>query len=128
VERTWVEAAESLPTGKSIQASQLIVKTGPRFPFDATLIETIAELVGRRPVRTLTPGSAIFPAMLAIAHDVERGDLVSVEVKVGAAVLDFDATAESSGRAGDSILIKNPDNGRSFLAKIQNKNHVLVER
>ena len=128
VDRTWVEAAEPLPTGKSILASQLIVKTGPRFPFDSTLIETIDELVGRRPVRTLTPGSPIIPAMLAIAHDVERGDLVAVEVKVGGAVLDFDATAESSGRAGDSILIKNPENGHSFLAKIQNKNHVLVER
>ena len=128
VERTWVEAAEPLPTGKSILASQLIVKTGPRFPFDPTLIETIDELVGRRPVRSLIPGNPIIPAMLAIAHDVERGDLVAVEVKVGGAILDFDATAESSGRAGDSILIKNPDNGRSFLAKIQNKNHVLVER
>ena len=66
--------------------------------------------------------------MLAIAHDVERGDLVAVEVKVGGAILDFEATAESSGRAGDSILIKNPDNGRSFQAKIQDKGHVLVEK
>ncbi len=38
----------------------------------------------------------------------ERGDRVAVEVKVGGAILDFDATAESSGRAGDSILIKTP--------------------
>jgi flagella basal body P-ring formation protein FlgA len=66
--------------------------------------------------------------MLTIAHDVERGDLVAVEVKVGGAILDFEATAESSGRAGESILIKNPDNGHSFQAKIQDKGHVLVEK
>jgi flagella basal body P-ring formation protein FlgA len=53
---------------------------------------------------------------------------VEVEVKVGAAILDFAATAESSGRTGDSIMVKNPDNGHTFQAKIQDKGHVLVER
>ena len=128
VEQTWVEALESLPTGKPIEASQLIVKTGPRFPIDTAFLESLNALVGRRPVRTLSPGTPIVAAMLTIAHDVERGDLVAVEVKVGGAILDFEATAESSGRAGESILIKNPDNGHSFQAKIQDKGHVLVEK
>jgi flagella basal body P-ring formation protein FlgA len=128
VERTWVEAGETLAVGKAIDASQLNLRTGPRFPFDPPLIESTAALVGRKPVRTLAAGTAIAPAMLAIAHDVERGDRVEVEVKVGRAILDFSATAESSGRAGDSISVKNPENGRSFQAKIQNKGHVLVER
>lgn len=128
VERTWVEAAEPLASGKPIEASQLILKTGPRFPFDSALIESLDQVAGRRPVRTLSAGTAIAPAMLTIAHDVERGDLVAVEVKVGGAILDFEATAETSGRTGDSILIKNPENGRSFQAKIQDKKHVLVEK
>jgi flagella basal body P-ring formation protein FlgA len=128
VERAWVEAAEPLATGKPIEASQLILKSGPRFPFDTALIESLNVVAGRRPVRNLIPGIPITPAMLTIAHDVERGDLVAVEVKVGNAILDFEATAESSGRAGESILIKNPDNGRSFQAKIQDKGHVLVEK
>ncbi len=128
VERTWVEAAEPLPVGKPIEASQLIVKTGPRFPFDSAVIESLTVLIGRRPVRTLSPGTPILSAMLTIAHDIERGDLVAVEVKVGGAILDFEATAESSGRVGESILMKNPENGRSFQAKIQDKGHVTVER
>jgi flagella basal body P-ring formation protein FlgA len=128
VERSWVEAGETLAVGKAIDASELNVKTGPRFPFDPTLVESIQALVGRRPARTLPAGTAIAPAMLTVAHDVERGDRVEVEVKVGAAILDFEATAESSGRTGDSIMIKNPENGRTFQAKIQNKGHVLVER
>ena len=33
VERTWVEAAETLVTGKGIEPGQLNLKTGPRFPF-----------------------------------------------------------------------------------------------
>jgi flagella basal body P-ring formation protein FlgA len=128
VQRTWVEAGETLAVGKAIEASQLNVKTGPRFPFDTTFIESMQVLVGRRPVRTLAAGTPIAPAMLTIAHDVERGDRVEVEVTVGRAILDFEATAESSGRTGDSIMVKNPENGRSFQAKIQDKGHVLVER
>jgi flagella basal body P-ring formation protein FlgA len=128
VKRTWVEAAETLVTGKAIEAAQLNLKTGPRFPFDTTLIESISSVVGRRPVRTLAPGTAIALTLLTMAHDIERGDTVAVEVKVGNAILDFEATAESSGRSGESILIKNPENGRSFQAVIQDKGHVLVEK
>jgi flagella basal body P-ring formation protein FlgA len=128
VQRTWVEAGETLAVGKAIEASQLNVRTGPRFPFDPPLVESMQVLVGRKPSRTLAAGTAVALAMLAIAHDVERGDRVEVEVTVGRAVLEFEATAESSGRAGESILVKNPDNGHSFLAKIQNKGHVVVER
>ncbi len=130
VERTWVEAAETLAVGKAIEASQLSVKTGPRFPFDTSLVESPSQVLGRPTAasRTISAGTAIAQAMLTMAHDVERGDKVAVEVKVGGAILDFEATAESSGRTGDSILVKNPDNGHSFLAKIQNKGHVVVER
>lgn len=128
VERTWVEASESLTSGKPIEVSQLVVKSGARFPLDTGLIATTGLVVGRRPVRTLAAGTVIAPAMLMIAHDVERGDRVAVEVIVGGAILDFDATADSSGRTGETIMIKNPDNGRSFLAKIQDKGHVLVQK
>jgi flagella basal body P-ring formation protein FlgA len=128
VERTWVEASDTLLTGKAIEPSQLILKTGPRFPFDSAFIESISLAAGRRPVRTLAVGTPIAPVMLTVAHDIERGDTVAVEVKVGGAILAFDATAESSGRAGESIMIKNPENGRSFQAKIQDKGHVVVEK
>jgi flagella basal body P-ring formation protein FlgA len=128
VERTWIEAGETLAVGKAIEASQLSVKTGPRFPFDPPLVESIQVLVGRKPSRTLAAGTPIALPMLTVAHDVERGDRVEVEVTVGAAILDFVATAESSGKSGDSIMVKNPENGRTFQAKIQNKGHVLVER
>jgi flagella basal body P-ring formation protein FlgA len=128
VDRTWIEAAETLVAGKAIDTSQLRVKTGPRFPFDTALIESSSLVAGRRPVRTLAAGTPIASAMLTIAHDIERGDRIAVEVKVGSAILDFEATAESSGRAGEPILVKNPENGRSFQAVIQDKGHVLVEK
>ena len=128
VQRTWVETTDNLATGKAIELSQLIVKTGPRFPFEPVLMTSLESVVGRRAARTLPAGTPITAAMLTIAHDIERGDMVAVEVRVGAATLAFEAKAEGSGRAGESIMIKNPENGKSFLAKIQDKGHVLVER
>jgi flagella basal body P-ring formation protein FlgA len=128
VEKTWVEAAETLPMGKTVSASQLLVRTGPRFPFEPPLLATLDEATGRKPTRTLAMGVALAAGMLATAHEVERGDIIAVEVKVGGATLAFQATAESSGRTGDQVMVKNPENGKTFLAKIQGKGHVLVER
>jgi flagella basal body P-ring formation protein FlgA len=128
VQRTWVETTDNLAMGKAIEPSQLIVKTGPRFPFEPALMLSLETVVGRRAARTLPSGTPITAAMLTIAHDIERGDMVAVEVRVGAATLAFEAKAEGSGRTGESIIIKNPDNGKAFLAKIQDKGHVLVER
>jgi len=128
IEKTWVEAADTLVAGKTIEPSQLKMKTGPRFPFEVPLLDSLELAAGKRPARTLPSGTPIAAGMLAVAHEVERGDIVAVEVRAGAAVLAFQATAESSGRKGDSVMVKNPENGRSFLARIQDKGRVLVER
>jgi hypothetical protein len=60
--------------------------------------------------------------------EVGRGDRVAVEVHSGAARLAFEAKAESSGHAGDSVLVRNPENGRLFQAKVEGKGKVLVQR
>jgi hypothetical protein len=60
--------------------------------------------------------------------EVERGDRVAVEVHSGAARLAFEAKAESSGRAGHSVLVRNPENDRLFQAKVEGKGKVLVQR
>lgn len=62
------------------------------------------------------------------APEVARGDEVAVVVQSGAARLAFDAKAESSGHAGDSVLVRNPENGRLFQAKVEGKGKVLVQR
>jgi flagella basal body P-ring formation protein FlgA len=66
--------------------------------------------------------------MLAAPRDVERGDQVAVEVSSGGARLAFEATAESSGRAGDSIVIRNPANGGMFQARVEAKGKVSVKK
>jgi flagella basal body P-ring formation protein FlgA len=123
-----VEAAEVLESAKPIAESQLVLKKGPRFPFDAPAINSLDVAAGRRPVRTLASGTAITAAMLLAPHDVERGETVRVEVLSGGAMLELDATAETAGSAGESIILRNPQSGKRFTAKIQGKGKVLVER
>ena len=66
--------------------------------------------------------------MLIAPHEVERGSTVSVQVISGDASISFDATAESSGRTGESVLIRNPENGRYFQARVEGKGKVSVKK
>lgn len=59
-----------------------------------------------RPVRRLAP------------RDIKAGDEVRVVVRMGAARLTLDALAETSGRVGERILLKNRESGRRFAAVV----------
>jgi hypothetical protein len=65
---------------------------------------------------------------VAETREVERGERIEVEVRSGAARLAFTATAASSGRDGDSVLVRNPDNGRLFSARVLGKGKVLINK
>jgi hypothetical protein len=61
-------------------------------------------------------------------REVERGQRVSVEVSSGATRLRFQAEAASAGRTGESVVVKNPENGHLFSAKVQGKGKVVIQR
>lgn len=126
--QTWVESKEPLESGKPIAEDQLILQTASRFPFGPAPLASIAAAAGRIPTRTIKPGEPIFATMLVAPHEVERGDKVTVEVSVGEAKLSFEATAQTSGRAGALVLIRNPESGRNFQARVEGKGKVLVTK
>jgi hypothetical protein len=70
-------------------------------------------------------GSALSPVA---PHEVERGDSVRVEVSAGNVMLGFDGSAETAGRAGDFILVKNPSTGRRLRARVESKGKVRISR
>jgi flagella basal body P-ring formation protein FlgA len=86
----------------------------------------IGDMCFERPA--VTQGMKSQTRIAPAAPEVERGDSVTVEVRSGAARLAFDAKAESSGRAGDSVLVRNPENGHLFQARVEGKGKVLVQR
>jgi hypothetical protein len=60
-------------------------------------------------------------------REVERGDAVEVEVLSGATVLKFEAHAESGGKTGQTVSIRNPASGARFSARVAAKGRVIVD-
>ncbi len=87
--------------------------------------------VGRRVRRAIPAHTPLVPQLLALRRDIERGDSVEVELPVrefpggesgseiaGETSATLTAQAESPGRAGEMILLKNPLTGRRFSSKV----------
>jgi len=127
-EQNWIEAIQPLAPGKPIGAEQLGIRSGSRSPYGPAPIGAVEIAAGRTPNRSIRAGEAIFPSMLSIPHDVERGQTVHVEAASGDAKISFDAVAQSSGRAGESVLVRNPENGRYFQARVEAKGKVSVAK
>jgi hypothetical protein len=65
-------------------------------------------------------------AKVRITADVNRGEMVHVEVRSGAAVVAFDAEAQSSGAAGQTITLLNPISKRRFPARVEGRGRASV--
>jgi flagella basal body P-ring formation protein FlgA len=130
--RIWVTgkrlvAIENLEAGRPIQASEVSVETAELPPFANTAAESVEQVVGKLPRRTIRAGQPVEAGMLETPPAVERGDTVNVAVSSGAAQLSFQALAESSGRTGDTILLRNPESGRRFKGRIESRGKVVVD-
>jgi flagella basal body P-ring formation protein FlgA len=127
-EQSWVEAGTAIPPSRVIAADQLILRTGPRFPFGPSPIASIDAAIGKKTSRAIRPGEPIFSNMLIAPHDVERGEKVDVEVSVGEALITFAAVAETAGRIGETVLLRNPENDRYFQARIESRGKVSIRK
>jgi len=120
-------AVESLPAGRPVRAEQVRLAPLEWFPLSETPTQDTGLVVGRVPRRAIPAGAPILPAALMPAQQIERGDTVTVDVSSGAAQLRFAARAESSGSAGESVLLRNPSNGRTFSGRVEAKGRVTVD-
>jgi hypothetical protein len=73
-------------------------------------------------------GSTAANSSTAKPRDIERGDQITVEVTSGAARLAFPATAQSGGSRGDSVLVRNLENGHLLQAKVIANGKVLIHK
>src|SRR5580698_5013306 len=83
----------------------------------------ISASVTRRAVRI---GLPFFRSELIEPFQVQRGDLVDVTAIAGAAQLHVPALAQTPGRQGDLITLKNAHSGKYFRARIEGKDKALV--
>ena len=121
-----VVAVESLRAGQPVEPRQLRLETSRGFPMPAKLAGSIGQVAGRLLLRPVPAGSPIHLDQLKVPFDVSRGDVVDVEVRSGAARLSFSGRAETDGRSGDMVAIRNEGSKRLFQARVNGKGKALV--
>jgi flagella basal body P-ring formation protein FlgA len=124
--RRQVIALRDLAPGQPIQAQDLTEQQVEAFPAADPPITSIEQAAGSLPRRAIKAGQPLYAAFLKIPNDVDRGEMVSVEVTSGAARLWFEARAETAGRKGDPVYVRNPISGRRFTALVEGKGKVVV--
>ena len=123
---TRVVATELILPGETVAPNQVRLETYDDFPLRNDIARNLDEVVGRMPRRALREGLPVFRADLIEPFQVKRGDLVQVTAISGAAQLSMPAVAETPGRQGDTISLKNPQSGKIFHARIEGKDKALL--
>lgn len=118
VDQQVVVATETLSPGKPITERSIRVEHYRGFPLSAEFTAQVSDIVGLAPRKTVAPGTRISRASLAAALAVEKGQTVDVDVVSGSARVKFTATAQSSARQGDRIILENPTTHRRFSAQL----------
>ena len=121
-----VVAMADLKPGQPVEPGQILEQTREEFPASGDFAVTADQVAGKWPRLALRAGSEVRLDQLADAKDVARGERVRVEVVEGAARLEFEGIAESSGSAGETIAVRNPDTNRRFRARVEGKGRVSV--
>ncbi|MFB3826433.1 MAG: flagellar basal body P-ring formation chaperone FlgA [Bryobacteraceae bacterium] len=123
-----VVAAGPLLPGRPIEAAQLREETAETVPSSTPWVAGVEEAIGRKPRRRIAAGAPLRLDLLEAPRQVERGDLVTVRVENGAAVLTLRAWAESAGNRGDAVRLRNPESNRLFTARIEGAGRAKVSR
>ena len=122
---TRVVALEALGPGVAVEPTKVRLETYDDFPLRNDIARQLEEVVGRVPRRTIRPGP-VLRGDLDAPFQVERGETVAVTAIAGAAQLKMAALAETRGRQGDVITLKNPQSGKRFRARVAGKGQAVV--
>ena len=128
-----IVAREALPAGQLIRADQVAVEPRAvsiralRWPLPDVRSgnqavggrsSSLAAAVGKIPLRRIEAGDIIPLHLLREPPAVHARDTIRVETVEGSVRLSVAARAETSGRLGDRIVVRNLDSGRRFLAVV----------
>jgi flagella basal body P-ring formation protein FlgA len=115
-------AVETLPAGRPILRAEVREEDyegPPGFP-------DLSQVLGRTPRRSIPAGAVIEVQWLEAPADVARGERVQVEVRSGRTRLLLEGQAQSSGRRGAVIAVRNPANGKVFRATVADRGRVTL--
>ncbi len=121
-----VVAVRDLSAGETIGSADVEVRIADVFPTVDPPIDEIEAVVGATLRRSVRNGAPLHRAELRLPNDVERGQIIRVEVTSGTAYIRFDGRAETAGRRGDRILVENPASRKRFSAVVAGPSHAIV--
>jgi flagella basal body P-ring formation protein FlgA len=127
VSMTRVVATHPITAGDTILASKIRLETADEFPFTEGPARSADDVVDRVSRRSITEGSPISRLALAQPFAIAKGDTITVEAKNGAAHISIEGKAESAGRAGEMISVRNVTSGKIFRARVDGKGKASVQ-
>lgn len=125
-ERDVVVAREAITANAPIRAEQLAIERRRVCADDGLALRGTEEVIGMTVSRSLRAGEMLTPRHLARPREVKAGDAVAVEVSTGAAKLTLQAKAETAGRRGERITLRNLASGKRFQGIISGPGTVEV--
>jgi len=120
-------AAEPLKPNEPMTATQLKIETRRRHPAAPAPLADPSIAVGKCVRRLVAAGEPLFESQLTSPREVAPGSTVAVEAGVGAAKLTVEAKAETGGRRGERILIKNISSGKRFYGVVAGPGRATAE-
>lgn len=121
-----IVATEPLRNGVPIRADQLREETVEIFPSPNNRPLAMDSIPGLLLIRSVAAGAEIRADNLTRPYDVNRGDMVQVDVHIGAAHLAMVGKAESAGKSGETIAVRNTDSNKLFRGTVDSPGHVTV--
>jgi flagella basal body P-ring formation protein FlgA len=117
-------AVDALRPGMPLRADQVQSEVTQSFPFLGN--RQPDRIDGMILLRGVAAGAEIRPENLSRPNDVNRGEMVQVDVRFGGAHLALVGRAESAGRIGDTISVRNLDSSKLFQAMVEGSGKVVV--
>lgn len=127
VAQTRVVTAVSLRAGQHIETGDLRLEEVRAFPVRAAGLKSVSDGAGMLARRYLNVGTTLSAADLMEPWDVDRGEMATIEVHSGGAILTLEAEAQADGRSGQSIAFRNATTGKVFRARITGRGRAMLD-
>lgn len=120
-------ALQDLKLGVPIKVSQVAFQMVEEFPQKRVTPLSLEHFDASIPRHFIAANSPVWSDSIDPPMDITKGDLVSVTVSSGLAKINIDAEAESSGRRGDPVSLKNLESGKLFRGRIDAPGQAALE-
>lgn len=116
--RRVLRTTQLVAAGQALNPAMLAVTEADEYPLWPAPLSGPDATTGRQTRRTLPAGAPIMASDLAPRPAIRRGDEVLLEAASAGAQLRIPVRAEADAQTGQTILFRNPLNGRRFPARV----------